>query len=73
MSAKSLDPNRAGVNWASDEIVEEWSRNQARRDKVIGPATEMMLDLADLRTGYRVLDVAAGTGGQTLDAHRSRD
>jgi ubiquinone/menaquinone biosynthesis C-methylase UbiE len=66
MSAKSLDPNRAGVNWASDEIVEEWSRNQARRDKVIGPATEMMLDLADLRTGYRVLDVAAGTGGQTL-------
>jgi hypothetical protein len=28
MSAKSLDPNRAGVNWASDEIVEEWSRNQ---------------------------------------------
>jgi len=66
MSAKSLDPNRAGVNWASDEIVEEWSRNQARRDKVIGPATEMMLDLADLRTGYRVLDIAAGTGGQTL-------
>jgi ubiquinone/menaquinone biosynthesis C-methylase UbiE len=70
MSAKSLDHNKAGVNWASDEIVEEWSRNQARRDAVMGPATEMMLDLADLRTGYRVLDVAAGTGGQTLLAAR---
>jgi ubiquinone/menaquinone biosynthesis C-methylase UbiE len=70
MTTKSPDPTEAGVNWASDEIAEEWSRNQERRDAVIGLATEMMLDLADLRTGYRVLDVAAGTGGQTLLAAR---
>ena len=66
MSIESSDPSDTGVNWASDEVAERWSRNQARRDEAIGPATAMMLDLADLRTGYRVLDVAAGTGDQTL-------
>jgi ubiquinone/menaquinone biosynthesis C-methylase UbiE len=70
MAAKSPDANKAGVNWESDEVAEHWRRNQARRDEHIGPATEMMLDLADLRTGSRVLDVAAGTGGQTVLAAR---
>ena len=37
----------------------------------LGPATEQMLDLARVRTGSRVLDVAAGAGEQTLRAaHR---
>ncbi len=49
-----------------DEFAERWSRRKAERGEVYGPATEMMLDLADLRTGNRVLDVAAGTGDQTL-------
>ncbi len=49
-----------------DERAERYSRMQAERSEVYGPATEMMLDLADLRAGIRVLDVAAGTGDQTL-------
>ncbi len=48
------------------ERAERWSRMQAHRSETLGPATEMMLDLADLRTGSRVLDVAAGTGDQTV-------
>ncbi len=48
------------------ERVERWNRNQAQRSETFGPATEMMLELADLRAGNRVLDVAAGTGDQTL-------
>ncbi len=48
------------------QSAERWSRMQAERSETLGPATEMMLDLADLRTGNRVLDVAAGTGDQTL-------
>lgn len=36
--------------------------------KWLGPATEMMLDMAGIRTGSRVLDVAAGAGDQTLQA-----
>ncbi|WP_137127930.1 class I SAM-dependent methyltransferase [Roseomonas sp. HF4] len=32
----------------------------------LGPATELMLDLAEIGSGQRVLDVAAGAGDQTL-------
>ena len=34
------------------------------------PITDRMLDLAGIRAGHRVLDVAAGTGEQTLMAAR---
>ena len=59
MPTKPSDPSDAGIDWASDEVAEHWSRNQARRDEHIRPATEMMLDLAGLQSGHRVLDVAA--------------
>lgn len=36
----------------------------------LGPATEIMLDMASITTGSRVLDVAAGAGEQTLAAAR---
>lgn len=36
----------------------------------LGPATEIMLDLADVQAGGRVLDVAAGAGEQTLTIAR---
>ncbi len=36
----------------------------------LGPATEVMFDLAGLAAGSRVLDVAAGAGEQTLAAAR---
>jgi len=42
----------------------------AGRDEVLGAATELMLDLAGVGPGSRVLDVAAGTGDQTLRAAR---
>jgi ubiquinone/menaquinone biosynthesis C-methylase UbiE len=70
MATKSPDRTEAGRNWASPEVAEQWSRRQARRDKTYGPATEMMLDLARIKAGDRVLDVAAGTGDQTLLAAR---
>jgi len=53
------------AQWDADR-AEWWMRSQAKRSDVYGAATERMLDLADLRTGNRVLDVAAGTGEQTL-------
>ncbi|MDB5930424.1 MAG: metalloid methyltransferase, partial [Polaromonas sp.] len=39
-------------------------------DRWLGPATEMMLDMTHVQTGSRVLDVAAGAGGQTMAAAR---
>jgi SAM-dependent methyltransferase len=41
-------------------ILEQW----------LGAATDLMLDLADVGQGSRVLDVAAGAGGQTIAAAR---
>lgn len=41
-----------------------------RRAEFQAPATEMMLDLAGIRSGSRMLDVAAGTGDQTLAVAR---
>jgi len=39
-------------------------------DRWLGPATELMLDLAGVKQGTRVLDIAAGSGGQSIVAGR---
>ena len=54
------------TDWTSSEAAENWNRNQARRNEMYAAATEMMLDLAEIKVGDRVLDIAAGNGGQTL-------
>jgi ubiquinone/menaquinone biosynthesis C-methylase UbiE len=66
MTIKSPDPSATGSIFASSEVAEKWDRGKTRRDAINAPANEMMLDLANLRSGSRVLDVAAGTGDQTL-------
>ena len=70
MTTKSPDASETGSIFASGEVAEQWRRGKAQRDEINGPASEMMLDLANLRAGSRVLDVAAGTGDQTLMAAR---
>src|SRR5262249_53467366 len=59
-----------GSIFASSEVAEQWQRGKALRDEINASANEMMLDLAKLRAGSKVLDVAAGTGDQTLLAAR---
>jgi ubiquinone/menaquinone biosynthesis C-methylase UbiE len=66
MASDQSDRDDSGINWSSQEIAEHRNRGRARRSAIQGPATQMMLDLAEIRTGSRVLDVAAGTGDQTL-------
>src|SRR5713226_14259 len=48
-----------------------WNRWGPFIDQWLGAATETMLDLANVHSGSRVLDVAAGAGGQTLATARS--
>ena len=50
--------------------AEAWHRWGPTLERWLGPATQEMLDLAGIRTGNHVLDVAAGAGGQTLAAAR---
>ena len=64
--ANTLPPEK----WGLTESADWWSAGQARRQQIYGAATEMMLELASAQPGSRVLDVAAGTGDQTLMAAR---
>ena len=68
MASKPPDSGETGINWESQEVAEWRNRGRAGRAELQGPATELMLDLAEVRPGSRVLDVAAGTGDQTLMA-----
>ena len=52
------------------EVAEAWNRWGPTLEEWLGEATELMLDLARIGEGSRVLDVAAGAGGQTLAAAR---
>jgi SAM-dependent methyltransferase len=56
--------------WERKETADSWSAAQARRRQIYGAATEMMLEVAAIQPSSRVLDVAAGTGEQTLMAAR---
>ena len=64
--ADTLRPEK----WGRKESADRWSAGQAARQQTYGVATEMMLELAGVQPGSRVLDVAAGTGDQTLMAAR---
>jgi len=50
--------------------AEPWDRWGPTLERWLGEATDVMLDLAGVTTGSRVLDIAAGAGGQTLTAAR---
>ena len=52
------------------EAAAAWHRWGPKLEEWLGEATEVMLDLARVRDASRVLDVAAGAGGQTLAAAR---
>jgi SAM-dependent methyltransferase len=68
MTTKPADPSEIGSIFTSGEVAAQWQSGKAQREKVNAAANEMMLDLANVRPGNRVLDVAAGTGDQTLMA-----
>lgn len=53
-----------------EEAADAWHRWGTLLETWLGPATELMLDRAGVGAGSSVLDVAAGAGGQTLNAAR---
>jgi SAM-dependent methyltransferase len=52
------------------DAAEAWNRWSPTIEEWLAPATQRMLDAAAITTGSRVLDVAAGAGGQSLAAAR---
>ena len=72
MTAKAFDP--AGYKRTTREqwqtAAAAWRRWEPVIESWLGEATELMLDLGGVGPGGRVLDVAAGAGGQTFAAAR---
>ena len=62
--------SRTGGTYGSATAAEGYRRSATGRANDLQPITERMLDLAGVGLGHRVLDVAAGTGEQTLMAAR---
>jgi SAM-dependent methyltransferase len=52
------------------QAAEAWDRWAPTLEQWLGPATELMLDQARIGPGARVLDLAAGAGGQSIAAAR---
>jgi len=48
--------------------AEAWHRWHPTLKKWLGPATDLMLNMAQVKAGYRILDVAAGAGEQSITA-----
>jgi cyclopropane fatty-acyl-phospholipid synthase-like methyltransferase len=72
MSTPSFDPvaykRTTTDQWQT--AAEPWHRWGATLEAWLGDATEAMFDMAGIARGARVLDIAAGAGGQTLAAAR---
>lgn len=56
--------------WSSPEFVKSWQQEARQRRDVMEEATEEMLLAVGLKSGDHVLDLAAGTGDQSLLAAR---
>ena len=63
-------PSESDAVWTSGDAASAWQRGAAARGRALDPMTELMLDLAGVTVGSRVLDLGAGTGDQTLLAAR---
>jgi SAM-dependent methyltransferase len=72
MTGTSFDPvaykETTRVQW--QDAAASWHRWDPVFDRWLGEATQRMLDLARVGTGTRVIDIAAGSGGQSLEAAR---
>src|SRR5262245_23921670 len=68
----AFDPiaQKATTRAVWQEAAEGWHRWGPTFGTWLGPATELMLDMAGVGVGSRVLDIAAGAGEQTLVAAR---
>jgi ubiquinone/menaquinone biosynthesis C-methylase UbiE len=61
---------KAAVRDQWDRCAQGWNDHAPSIRRWLAPATAAMLDMAGVRPGDRVLDVAAGAGDQTLDIAR---
>ena len=71
-NARAIDPRafKAALRDQWDKSAAGWNAHAPQIRAWLATATEAMLDRAGIGPGVRVLDVAAGSGDQTLDIAR---
>ncbi|MGZ4792659.1 MAG: methyltransferase type 11, partial [Ilumatobacteraceae bacterium] len=64
----SFDPTQYKITTRQqwEDAAEAWHRWGPTLEAWLGTATERMLDAAGIGSGSKVLDVAAGAGGQSI-------
>jgi len=70
MTTKAPDQSMTGPNYVSAEYAEQWRRGKRLRGEASEALTEMMLDLAKIQVGDRVLELAAGMGDLAIMSAR---
>ena len=63
---KQSPPGGQVQTWLASDAGAVWQRGEALRGEAMRRATTLLFELGGLGPGMRVLDVAAGTGDQTL-------
>lgn len=66
LSKEENENKQAMFSWQSSEEAANWAQQARWRQDLFGEATQLMLEAAELRAGDHVLDIAAGTGDQSL-------
>ena len=62
MTERTTDDDTRIYSFQADAVAGTYRRGAAARAQILEAANELMLDLAGVRPGSRVLDVAAGNG-----------
>jgi ubiquinone/menaquinone biosynthesis C-methylase UbiE len=70
MSQERNEQQSRGHVWNAPEVAKTWEQQARQRQTAMEKATEEMLLAAGLKSGDHVLDLAAGTGDQSLLAAR---
>ncbi len=65
--AMDTDAFKAATRYQWDQTARSWDDHTPQVRAWLRRGTDAMLDMAGIRSGARVLDVAAGSGDQTLD------
>ncbi len=66
----SQEQSESMPQWHSTEVAKHWQQEAEQRQQSMEEATRQMLLSAKLKPGDRVLDIAAGTGDQSILAAR---